>query len=140
MQLPLSDPKSLWGPVLWKTIHVLALFNSSPGLKVFFKNLKDLVPCPKCSQHIHELMKGPMNFEKQMDIAFEQSRLTQSSEPVFVWTVKFHNAVNKDINKKFDWTPEEVFRNLTKTNNNIFLIFLSVTLFIFIISLIFFIS
>jgi hypothetical protein len=88
-------PPSVWGPILWHTIHVTALsYPSNPtyaqkkAAKEFYESLSELIPCPVCREHykVH-LQKLPL------------SPHLDRREDLFRWTVELHNEVNQMLGK-----------------------------------------
>ncbi len=87
----------IWGPCLWKSIHIIALgYPESPSTddmnnyKQFFENLWKLLPCEKCSiNYKHHLEIHPITYENLKD-----------TDSLFKWTVDLHNIVNEKLNKK----------------------------------------
>jgi hypothetical protein len=80
-------PRSVWGPIKWKELHVRALspFPMSEEAQWFDAFLAGL-PCPKCREHF----KG---FLEQTPPDFT------SREAFFNWTVQAHNFVNEATGK-----------------------------------------
>ena len=88
-------PPSVWGPILWHTIHVTALsYPSNPtyaqkkAAKEFYESLSELIPCPVCREHykVH-IQKLPL------------SPHLDRREDLFRWTVELHNEVNQMLGK-----------------------------------------
>jgi len=88
-------PPSVWGPILWHTIHVTALsYPSNPtyaqkkAAKEFYESLAELIPCPVCREHykVH-IQKLPLtpHLDRRADL--------------FRWTVELHNEVNQMLGK-----------------------------------------
>lgn len=100
----LYDPdnidKKIWGNAFWKLIHTITKYmpvNSNGQIpreaKLIFIDfincIQKLLPCEICRQHMNENM---------IKIPLEKYLNTRTD--AFTWTVLFHNAVNKDNNKK----------------------------------------
>ena len=94
--------RELWGPSLWSTIHYIALaYPAYPSAqdRAYYKNfytaLANVIPCQKCSynykRHLQEL---PLDEH------------LQSTDQLFEWTVKLHNIVNRENNKR-TWTTQQ---------------------------------
>lgn len=89
------DPK-VFGPGTWNVIHRLAIASedeSASGIpeacddygKVIYRIFYGL-PCAKCRRHsLKYLEKHPIP--------------TNNNKKVFMWSVEFHNAVNKRLKK-----------------------------------------
>ena len=84
-----------WGPSLWKSIHFIALgYPDNPSqsdrydYKNFYTSLGKVLPCMRCSRHYEQHLESlPIH-----DYLDTQDRL-------FEWTVRLHNAVNRDLGK-----------------------------------------
>jgi hypothetical protein len=81
------DPK-LWGPHTWKTLHALAIEadrrKTTGEFQQFMKSLSSLLPCEACRGHMESyLAMNPV-----------------PNENVFVYSVQFHNHVNKRLGKR----------------------------------------
>jgi hypothetical protein len=88
----ISDPKII-GPGVWGTMHLLAKKNTSREGQEFVKRvIEDIIisfPCMDCRGHAMEyLSKNPIEVD-----GYEFS--------VFIWTVDFHNFVNKRLYKDY---------------------------------------
>jgi hypothetical protein len=91
----LSLPPTVWGPVFWHTIHIIAIgyptnptYGDKRAAKEFFEGLQFLIPCEMCRKHYREnLQKMPItpHLDKKTDL--------------FRWTVQLHNEVNKATGK-----------------------------------------
>lgn len=132
---------SQWGPPIWKCIHYVALgYPNEPtddikiSYIIFLTALKDVIPCKICSTHYEEyLNKFPLD-----------DNVMSSKTTLFNWTVDLHNDVNIRSNKPtFDYdtalklltceikeTPkiQEIENPSKKTNYNIYLIILIISL------------
>jgi hypothetical protein len=88
-------PPSVWGPIFWHTIHVVALsYPSNPNYgqkraaKEFYESLTELIPCPICREHYKQhIQKLPI------------SPHLDRREDLFRWTVQLHNDVNTMLGK-----------------------------------------
>jgi hypothetical protein len=94
-------PPSVWGPILWHTIHITALsYPSNPtyaqkkAAKEFYESFTELIPCPVCREHYKaHIQKLPLT--PHLD----------RREDLFRWTVELHNEVNQMLGKpKFSET------------------------------------
>lgn len=98
----LTDPK-IFGPGMWMTIHILAIHAKRPQEMLRFiqvvEKLINNLQCKHCQTHALVYMhKHPMvdymhyTNKKQIPIG------------MFVWSVEFHNTVNKFLDKPvMDW-------------------------------------
>jgi len=98
-------PPTVWGPLLWHTIHITALgysneptYSQKRAAKDFFESLVHLIPCPVCRGHYEtHLQKYPISphLDKRIDL--------------FRWTVNLHNEVNKSLGKPTQTEMEVVY-------------------------------
>ena len=96
---------TVWGPATWLFIHSAALAyspSSKEAYKAFFMNLGDVLPCPNCRAHYKSLLN-----EKELDAALE------SPVSLFEYTVDFHNAVNRSLEKP-EYSYMQAFEELKK--------------------------
>lgn len=91
----ITNPKYV-GPGVWYVIHSVAYYaNTLADQKNAIKTITficDHFPCPKCRKHAQEYIKeNPMEnyLMKQVKDVKETKELS-----LFIWTWKFHNAVN----------------------------------------------
>jgi hypothetical protein len=93
---------TVWGRCIWITVHVVALaFPEHPTTsdreryRKFYLSIGDVLPCMKCrlnyKRHLSEL---PIDF------------YLADRDSLFLWTVKMHNIVNKELGKR-EWSIEE---------------------------------
>jgi hypothetical protein len=104
-----TDPK-IWGPVLWKFLHIMAHNypeNPNPQTKAssrqFFFSLRHLLPCETCRVHYSELLS-----KRQPE--------TDSSDSLQEWLLWLHNEVSARTNT--DAKPWTIFqlKEWLKTN------------------------
>jgi hypothetical protein len=86
---------SVWGPLFWHTIHIVAIgypqnpsYAQKRAAKEFYESLSFLIPCPVCREHYQtHLQKMPLtpHLDKREDL--------------FKWTVELHNEVNTLLGK-----------------------------------------
>lgn len=97
-------PPTVWGPIFWHTIHVVALsYPSNPNYaqkraaKEFYESMAELIPCPMCREHykkhLQKLPLGP-HLDRRQDL--------------FRWTVEVHNEVNKLLGKPLVTEAESI--------------------------------
>ena len=89
------DP-SVWGACIWRSIHLIALgYAERPTdedkqvYTNYFTELWTVLPCFKCS----------VNYKRHIQELPITSYLS-SKKKLFEWTVKLHNIVNKELNKR----------------------------------------
>jgi FAD-linked sulfhydryl oxidase len=88
-------PPTVWGPLFWHTIHIVALgYSNSPSYaqkraaKEFYESFSQLIPCAVCREHyITHLSKNPI------------SPHLDRRDDLFRWTVNLHNEVNVSLGK-----------------------------------------
>lgn len=88
-------PPTVWGPLFWHTIHIVAIgYSNSPtyaqkrAAKEFYESLSQLIPCSVCRQHYTtHLSKNPI------------SPHLDRRDDLFRWTVNLHNEVNASLGK-----------------------------------------
>ena len=95
----MDDPK-LIGYGIWTLIHIFSLRLGKEEFINFMYNISIFFPCVKCKKHCIEYMKiNPI--EEYKNKIFKRSDNNEFLEiGLFVWTWKFHNAVNKRLNKE----------------------------------------
>ena len=95
----------VWGPKLWFSLHTMTFNYPENPTEIdkrnyydFFINLKNVIPCAKCSQHYGEhLENNPLspNLDKK--------------ELFVKWLIDLHNDVNKSLNKRL-YSYDEVIK------------------------------
>ena len=88
-------PPSVWGPIFWHTIHLVALgypqnptYAQKRAAKEFYESLAILIPCPMCRSH-YETHIQKMPVSPHLD----------RRDDLFKWTVQLHNEVNVMLGK-----------------------------------------
>ena len=79
-----------WGPCFWKTLHTATFtYPHKPtheqqlGTKLFFENVRHVLPCPSCQEHYKQNLKQlPLN------------DAVKSRDALSRWLVDIHNRVN----------------------------------------------
>ena len=87
-----------WGPGLWYTIHSYALeMGHKPSdYWLFLNQLVAVIPCMKCRKSAATyLHKNPIQIH-DLDLTDHTGRFIG----IFIWTVDFHNWVNKELGKE----------------------------------------
>ena len=97
---------SRWGPVLWKTFHIVAAaYPRQPTsadrerYQQFYESFGKVLPCTKCR----------INFGRHMTALPVVAHLADR-DTLFQWTVVFHNTVNKMLGKRGDWSVDDAMR------------------------------
>lgn len=98
------DP-TVWGPKLWFALHTMTFNYPENPTEIdkrnyhdFFTNLKNVIPCAKCSKHYGEhLLNNPL------------SPNLDSKELLVKWLIDLHNDVNKSLNKRL-YSYDEVIK------------------------------
>ena len=75
---------SVWGPPLWKEIHLKSLTLSTDEFITFLDSLPGKIPCPKCTRHY---------------IAYRAEHPIRKNTNILLWGIRFHNAVNLRLGK-----------------------------------------
>ena len=80
------DPNQ-WGPDTWRFLHILSFQShaSVHDLKIFFHNIKYLLPCPTC--------------RKNYDLHVTQVPFPESKKQIPKWLIQIHNRVNDSVQK-----------------------------------------
>lgn len=91
-----TDPK-LSGPPVWYIIHSTAFASrdreSTERFICTMKNICNNFPCKHCKGHCQDYInKHPI--EKEPESSYDGKKTT-----MFMWSWKFHNAVNQRLNK-----------------------------------------
>jgi hypothetical protein len=77
-----------WGPGRWQSIHVTAASAvTTEKFKNFCEWIRDQIdhlPCSECTEHAKEYL---------------QSNPPEKAEDAFIWTWRFHNTVNRRLDK-----------------------------------------
>lgn len=88
-------PPTVWGPLFWHTMHIVALgYPQSPtyaqkrAAKEFYESLAFVIPCAVCREH----------YEKHLQ-KFPISPHLDRRDDLFRWTVMLHNEVNVMLGK-----------------------------------------
>ena len=94
--------KDVWGPALWKVIHLAPLIIDNTetefkthAYKALVSCLQIVLPCPVCRIHFRK------NLPKIMIDDY-----IHNPRSLFLWSVAMHNEVNSSLNKKV-YTVEE---------------------------------
>lgn len=77
-----------WGPGRWQSIHVTAASSvTSQKFRIFCEWIRDQIdhlPCSECTDHAKEYL---------------EHNPPEKSEDAFIWTWRFHNTVNRRLDK-----------------------------------------
>ena len=81
----MEEAKSIWGPRLWAEIHSTAAKSSPAKFRKYLGTLPPRIPCEDCRYHFRSyVFTNPLlDFEDPM-----------------IWSIDFHNAVNRRLGKK----------------------------------------
>ena len=106
------DP-TVWGPILWRTFHVIALgYPDVPteldklNYKTFYKSFGNVIPCSICASNFRR------HFEK---VAIDD--YLDKPEHLFAWTVIQHNLVNEEKSKPI-LSVEQAYNIYTNMSEN----------------------
>jgi hypothetical protein len=88
-------PPTVWGPIFWNTIHIVALgYSQNPteeekmAAKQFYESLQYVIPCPICRVHYKSNLA-----EMPVDAALG------NRSDLIEWTWRMHNKVNVQLEK-----------------------------------------
>lgn len=95
-----TDPKYI-GPGTWNTIHRYAYKSRLPSEQknfiIFMKEICNGFPCTVCRGHCTEYIKNnPMEEYVDVSIKIDDENVVLG---LFIWSWKFHNAVNSRLKK-----------------------------------------
>jgi hypothetical protein len=112
-----SPPPPVWGPSLWRAIHLVALgfpadAEATPeqrqAYRAFFENLHYVIPCNTCAVNYQTHLKHDMP-----RIPLDRVPGVETQPRLFAWTVELHNVVNRSLGKPDDkWTPQRAYDGL----------------------------
>lgn len=84
----MSGQSKLWGPGRWQSIHVTASWADTPEkFKFFCSWIRDQIEHLPCQECIREAR------------AYLASNPPEKAEDAFIWSWRFHNAVNRRLGK-----------------------------------------
>lgn len=93
---------SRWGPCAWGLIHYVALaYPKRPTrrhreqYRAFVHSLQHVLPCEKCR----------LNMTRHLQCGTLDVALASGKDAFFDWTVRLHNAVNKECGR-FQYDPQ----------------------------------
>lgn len=126
------DP-AVWGPPMWIFLHSITInYPECPTnkekeyTKNFFILLPDILPCPKCTNHLKQhYKKYPLTDE-----------ILCSKKSFVKWLIDLHNEVNVSSGKKRladDDIFKKYYKMYNKTNYNNIFIYLTVIIVVLII-------
>ena len=88
-------PPTVWGPLFWHTIHLVALgypekpnYSQKKAAKEFYESLVFLLPCEICKKHYSQHL-ATMPVTQYLD----------RRQDLLKWTIDFHNIVNGTLHK-----------------------------------------
>tara|TARA_R110000851_G_scaffold317746_1_gene481320 strand:- start:345 stop:713 length:369 start_codon:yes stop_codon:yes gene_type:complete len=81
----MEEAKSIWGPRMWAEIHSTAAKSTPTQFRKYLGTLGPRIPCEECRYHLRSyIFSNPLtNFEDPM-----------------IWSIDFHNVVNKRLGKR----------------------------------------
>jgi len=102
---PIGMGPAVWGPIFWKTMHIVTIgypsFPTEDEQKAaidFFESLQFMIPCPICKEHYKmNLQKFPIK-----DAVTDKQRLIR-------WLFNMHNTINAQLGKSEITWREFVF-------------------------------
>ena len=95
---------NIWGESAWLFLHTITLnypenptFLDKNNYDIFFKSLKNILPCPTCREHYEQnIINHPIDLS--------------SRESLIKWLIKIHNLVNEKNGKPI-LSYEDVINN-----------------------------
>jgi hypothetical protein len=93
-------PTHVWGPGLWRLIHIMAANypltfdpERAKGYHAFFESLKHTLPCKECRAGYTAFItsEGPLKLRPE---------LFADRDSLFKWTTQLHDAVNAKLHKR----------------------------------------
>ena len=103
----------IWGPHAWQFLHSITLsYPDNPtdqdkyNHAQFFNNLKDILPCQKCRDHLSQNLQT-LPIENYLN----------DKDSLFRWLVDVHNSVNVSNGKK-EYSYDEVTELYEKMYGN----------------------
>jgi hypothetical protein len=107
---------NIWGPHLWKALHMISIgYPSEPNeeqkqnYKYFFENVYKVIPCSVCSN----------NYKKHLIELPIVSETMKNRQNLAKWLINIHNIVNKE-HGKIEIDPDEalllIFNNFNDKN------------------------
>lgn len=107
---------SVWGPTMWKTLHLITFsypekpsFVQRKQFYDFFNNLRYIIPCVYCRKnYIEHLNEIPI--EPYLD----------NNQLLIKWLIDIHNLVNKKLNKPMKSYSEvfSIYKNMMSEIND----------------------
>lgn len=118
--------ENLFDKSFWIVLHTMSfIYPEDPNIDDkkknynFIKSIRDIIPCEVCKRdytnYINETIHQPENKpenepetnpDKSIKITYE-SNVLKNKQNYTRWVIKFHNRVNKNLNKK-EYSFEEV--------------------------------
>lgn len=103
------DPEKpeTWGKVIWDSMHIIAAgYPDDPteaekrSFKMYYENLADVLPCPTCQKHYHEILN---------QFPLKDSHMV-SKESLSRWVISIRNKVSDAIGNTKMYTYAEISR------------------------------
>ena len=88
-----NNMTDVWGPPLWKEIHLKSLTYSTDEFRVFLDSVPGRIPCEKCRRHYN---------------AYRAEHPIHNNTNVLMWGIRFHNAVNLRLGKPVIPAPKAI--------------------------------
>lgn len=92
--LPTTDA-SVWGPPLWKALHIAAQHTKYRAQMLTWKTvldaLRSALPCPECSAHYNEWYSSHQLRFSMFPVGFQNT--------VINWLAELHNGVNTRLGR-----------------------------------------
>ncbi len=114
-----SDEQPIFGPELWRSLHLIAenypdhpVPEAQKAAKDFIRGFPWMIPCANCGFHFREFLtrQYPQDFlgQKDPDLEGTLTDITKSRDEMIRFFVEAHNNVTRHTDKTAKlWTPEE---------------------------------
>jgi len=95
-----TDPREIWGPKLWRILHLLADVSDRRDVCLLWHNVMkttaDVLPCALCRQHLQKYLRTTVFMKiKQPNLITGEQIRTQIMSELFT----LHNVVNARLGK-----------------------------------------
>lgn len=105
---PIGMSPSVWGPILWSTMHIVTLgYSEMPSDQEkkaaveFFDSLVYMIPCPICKEHYKMILEK-----------YPVENAVGNRTELANWVFMIHNKVNEQLSKP-QITMQQFINNLT---------------------------
>ena len=81
-----------WGMCMWAFIHTICIVDSIDdieSIRTCLLNIVNVIPCKDCKSDY----ENELNFIRELDLSNDINAL-------FIWSINFHNKINKKLGKE----------------------------------------